>query len=72
MALSRMTLEVKPAARRRSSILFSKLSDATLSEVLNASLIDTPSVIDDSQNVEQTLADLDFYYGLGKKVSLSS
>ncbi len=65
MALSKLTLDVKPANRRRSSILFSKLSDAGLSDVLNASLIDTPSN-EDSLNVEQTLADLDFYYGLGK------
>lgn len=65
MALSRMTLEVKSTARRRSSILFSKLSDAGLAEVLNSSLIDNASQVDESQNVEQTLADLDFYYGLG-------
>ncbi len=65
MALSKLTLDVKSGNRRRSSILFSKLSDAGLSDVLNASLIDTPSN-EDSLNVEQTLADLDFYYGLGK------
>ena len=65
MSMSKLSLDVKPGNRRRSSILFSKLSDAGLSDVLNASLIDTPSN-EDSLNVEQTLADLDFYYGLGK------
>ena len=73
MALSKMTLDVKPLNRRRSSILFSKLSDAGLSDVLEGSLIDGPqSQLDDSQNVEQTLADLDFYYGLGKFITLKS
>jgi hypothetical protein len=69
MALSKMNLEVKPVNRRRSSILFSKLSDAGLSDVLSGSLIDTSQFqVDESQNVEQTLSDLDFYYGLGKLI----
>jgi len=66
MALSRMTLEVKSANRRRSSILFSKLSEAGLSDVLNASLLETSSQTDENLNIEQTLSDLDFYYGLGE------
>ena len=65
MSLSKMNLDVKSLKTRRSSILFAKLSDAGLSDVLGESLIDTPTN-DESLNVEQTLADLDFYYGLGK------
>ena len=65
-ALNRMTLQVKSSNRRRSSILFSKLSDAGLSEVLNSSLLETASQADENQNIEQTLSDLEFYYGLGK------
>ena len=69
MALSKMNLDVKSLKTRRSSILFAKLSDAGLSDVLGESLIDTPTN-DESLNVEQTLADLDFYYGLGKLYQL--
>ena len=64
-----MNLDVKSLKTRRSSILFAKLSDAGLSDVLGESLIDTPTN-DESLNVEQTLADLDFYYGLGKLLQL--
>jgi len=68
-ALHRMTLQVKSSNRRRSSILFSKLSDAGLSEVLNSALlVETSSQADENQNIEQTLSDLEFYYGLGKQL----
>ena len=69
-ALNRLTLQVKSSNRRRSSILFSKLSDAGLSEVLNSSLLDTASQTDENQNIEQTLSDLEFYYGLGEMTAL--
>lgn len=70
-ALHRIALQAKSSNRRRSSILFSKLSDAGLSEVLNASMLETSSQTEENQNIEQTLSDLEFYYGLGKQAVLS-